>query len=232
LTTISHASAIDIRILQLADATFPLGGFAFSYGLESMAKLGRIKDMDGFGKYLRNVLIQVSRADIPFANSAHACPRGEYQILVPMFQRYHAATMVPAVQRASAAQGKGLLHTMQSVYPEHPFEQISRWLEAEKLVPHFAPTFGLASGLLDLSRRHAASAYLYIVVRDQISAAVRLGLLGPRDAQRALRQVLDRVDEVVEQVIEMQYHEAYKIASVLEIAQARHQSLYSRLFQN
>jgi len=232
MNTTSHAPGSGIRILQLTDATFPLGGFAFSYGLESMAKLGRIKDLDGFGRYLRNVLTQVSRADIPFVNSAHACPEGDYQTLVPVFQRYHAATMVPAVRRASAAQGKALLHIMQSVYPEHPFEEISRWLEAEKLVPHFAPTFGLTAGLLDLSRRHAASAYLYITVRDQISAAVRLGLLGPRDAQRALRQALDRVDGVVEQVIEMQYHEAYKIASVLEIAQARHQSLYSRLFQN
>jgi len=225
-------SGMDVRILQLADSSFPLGGFAFSYGLESMAKLGRIRDMEAFRKYLRNVLSQVSCADIPFVNSAHACHKSDYKVLVPVFQRYDAATTVPAVKKASVAQGKSLLHVVRSMYAEHRFDEISAWLEIQHLNPHLAPVFGLVAGLLGLSRRDAASAYLYIALRDQASAAVRLGLLGPQDAQRALREALDHLDEVVEQVIEMQYHEAYKVASILEIAQARHQSLYSRLFQN
>ncbi|MFZ5868742.1 MAG: urease accessory protein UreF [Thermodesulfobacteriota bacterium] len=225
-------SGIDVRILQLTDSSFPLGGFAFSYGLESMAKLGRIRDIEAFGQYLRNVMSQVSTADIPFVNSTHACHSSDYQILLPVFQRYDAATTVPPVRKASIAQGKSLLHVMRSVYAEHGFDEVSAWLETQQLNPHLAPVFGLVAGLLGLSRRDTASAYLYITLRDQAGAAVRLGLLGPQDAQRALREALNHINEVVERVIEMQYHEAYKVASILEIAQARHQSLYSRLFQN
>jgi urease accessory protein len=225
-------SQMDVRILQLTDSSFPLGGFAFSYGLESMAKLRKITNMDRFGKYLRNVMSQVSCADVPFVNSAHGRHRGDYKTLMPVFQRYDAFTTVPAIRRASVAQGKSLLHVMRSVYAEHPFDEISVWLETQHLNPHLAPVFGLAAGFLGLSRRDTASAYLYITLRDQAGAAVRLGLLGPQDAQRALRGPLDQMDEVVERVVGMQYHEAYKVASILEIAQARHHSLYSRLFQN
>ncbi|MEW6529880.1 MAG: urease accessory UreF family protein [Thermodesulfobacteriota bacterium] len=223
---------MDVRILQLTDSGFPLGGFAFSNGLESMAKLGRIRDINEFGQYMRNVLSQVSTADIPFVNTTHGCHTSDYNLLVPVFQRYDAATTVPAVRKASIAQGKSLLLVMRSVYAGHGFDEVSAWLETQHLNPHLAPVFGVVAGLLGLSRRDAASAYLYITLRDQISAAVRLGLLGPQDAQRALRETLDHINEVVERVIEMQYHEAYKVASILEIAQARHQSLYSRLFQN
>ncbi len=59
-----------LSLFQLADASWPAGGFAFSSGLEAMAKLGQIHSMGSFSDYLRSYLVQVSEADLAFINSA------------------------------------------------------------------------------------------------------------------------------------------------------------------
>ena len=41
-----------LRLLQITDSAFPLGGYAFSSGLESMAHLGLIPDGAALVKYL------------------------------------------------------------------------------------------------------------------------------------------------------------------------------------
>jgi len=61
-----------LDLLQLGDSAFPSGGFAFSNGLESLAKLGHIRAMEDFEGYLECHLEQIAGAEIPFLNSAQA----------------------------------------------------------------------------------------------------------------------------------------------------------------
>jgi urease accessory protein len=222
----------ELALLQITDSAFPLGGFAFSYGLESMAKLGRIKDVSDFKKYLLNVLAQVSCSEIPFVNSSYNCAPDEYEMLVAIFMRLEAFVTVPCIRKASIMQGRSLLQIMKIVYPEHHFHGVMRWLQHRGLPPYFAPVFGLVSRQIGLDHMQALSAYAYIALRDQVSAAIRLGLLGPQDAQAILRESLANVNRSIDRVKDVAYHQAFKIAAVLEIAQAHHPNLYSRLFQN
>jgi urease accessory protein len=222
----------ELRLIQIMDSAFPLGSFAFSNGLESAAKLGLIKDVSGFNKYLVNVLTQISCSELPFVNSAHKCPADDHATLVTIFQRLEAFITIPCMRKASITQGRSLLQAVKSVYPEHNFQEVIHRLQESGLFTHYAAVFGIVCRTIGLRHIQTLSAYAYIALRDQTSAAIRLGLLGPHGAQRILRESLGRVNEIIERVIDLEYHQACRVAVALEIAQAHHPRLYSHLFQN
>jgi len=223
---------LDLRLLQIVDSAFPLGGFAFSRGLESTVKLGLIGDQSDFQKYLHNHLTQVTCGEIPFINSAFRTIGEGHEHLMPIFNACNAFLTIPAVKRASVVQGRSLLSAMRAVYPDLAFAELADWLARHNLSPHLPPTFGACAGLMGLPHRESLSGYCYMSLRDQITAAVRLGLVGPHEAQWALRNALARLDDAVDSAFRLEYHQAFRSCFALEIAQAHHSRLYSRLFQS
>ncbi len=219
-------------MLQLGDSSFPLGGFAFSYGLESMAHLGRIQDMSQFRRYLENVMVQLSWSEIPFVNSAYACQPDGHEEVEPLFTRYDSSCTIPGIRKGSSSQGRSLLQIMGTLYPDLPFTAIDGWIKARGLEFHYTPLFGLCGRLIGLSHERTVTTYLYIAMRDQVVSAVRLGMLGPQQSQGILKTVLAGCHEIVSQCLDRDYTQACKTAPMLEIAQAHHPHLYSRLFRN
>jgi urease accessory protein len=222
----------ELRLIQITDSAFPLGSFAFSNGLESVAKLGLIEDISEFKKYLVNVLTQISSSEMPFVTSAYNCSPDDRETLATIFERLESFITVPSMRKASVTQGRSLLQAIKAVYPGHSFHEVIRWLQNRSLLTHYSAIFGMVCRTIGLSHIQTLSAYAYIALRDQTSAAVRLGLLGPHEAQSILRENLGHVDATIERVKDLEYHQAYKVAVALEIAQAHHPKLYSHLFQN
>lgn len=222
----------ELRLLQITDSAFPSGSFAFSYGLESMAKLGRIRDVSDFRKFLLNVLAQISFSEIPFLNSSYHCASDEHGPLIAITERLDAYITTPCIRKASVTQGRSLLLGVKAVYPEQNFDQFAQWLLLHELPTHYAPIFGVVARTIGIGHLQALCAYLYIALRDQVSAAIRLGLVGPFEGHGILRQTFEQVGANVSRVKDLEYHQAFKIAAALEIAQAYHPKLYSHLFQN
>jgi urease accessory protein len=222
----------ELRLIQITDSAFPLGSFAFSNGLESAAKLGLIKDISGFKKYLVNVLNQISSSELPFVNSAYKCPAEDDATFVAIFRGLEAFITIPGMRKASITQGRSLLQAVKSVYPEHNFQHVMLRLQDSELFTHYAAVFGIVCRTIGLRHIQTLSAYAYIALRDQTSAAIRLGLLGPHEAQSILRESLEKVNEIIERARDLEYHKAFRVAVALEIAQAHHPKLYSHLFQN
>jgi urease accessory protein len=84
-------------------------------------------------------------------------------------------------------------------------------------------------GRLAVEEIRVQELYVYTCLRDLVSAAIRLGLLGPQDGHAMLaraclsRDVLGTVPPLAA---------AARLAPVLEIVQARHAGLYTKLFQS
>jgi urease accessory protein len=222
----------ELRLIQIADSAFPMGSFAFSNGLESAAKLGLIQNIPSFKKYLLNVLNQLSCSEMPFVNSSYKCEAEDLETRTAIFRKLEAFITIPGMRKASITQGRSLFQAVKAVYPEHAFQEVIHWLQERGLFTHYAAVFGIVSRKIGFSHIQTLSAYSYIALRDQTSAAVRLGLLGPHEAQSILRESLGHVNRIIVRAKDLEYHEAYKVAVALEIAQAHHPKLYSRLFQN
>ena len=216
----------------MTDSAFPLGGFAFSSGLESAAKLGLIADLATFRQYLKNYLHQTACSEIPFVRSAFELIAIGCQHLEPLYKRFNAFVTIPTMRQASITQGRSLLLAIRKAYPDVSITDLTNWLEEQKLAPHFVPTFGACTKLASLSIDDTLSGYCYMALRDQISAAVRLGLLGPQEGQRFLRELLSEVPGILSAVADLHYYQAVRTCVSLDIAQAHHSRLYARLFRS
>ena len=99
---------------------------------------------------------------------------------------------------------------------------------------HHAPVFGLIGGMLQMPEHVLAEAFLVTMSRDLISAAVRLGIVGPMHGVALQRQLMPLVGSLLEEVDTLGINEssAAQTAPLIELLQGNHNMLYSRLFQS
>jgi urease accessory protein len=73
---------------------------------------------------------------------------------------------------------------------------------------------------------------LFVVIRDLVSSAVRLNVLGPLRAQTLLLEVGPLIARAADPDGVPSPYEAVQTAPVMDVLQNAHDGLYSRLFQS
>src|SRR5690606_3919795 len=102
------------------------------------------------------------------------------------------------MRAASLRQGRALLDALAGTFPHPRLASLQARRDADAAfaaVFHFAPVLGRALAALGASRAQACDLYLHGLARDQVAAAVRLGIVGPRAAQTLQASVLRRAGE-------------------------------------
>lgn len=203
-------------LLQLADAAFPTGGYAHSGGLEACAALSATDLEDFFDQTLRTT----ARGALPFVRDAHASP----DALAAIDALADASITSHVANRASRVQGRSLATTAARMFPS----ATSLGAHARTSPSHHAPVFGALFGFLELSQEDALTAYLHGVARGALSSAVRLGLVGPLEAQRIHASRGPLLEALVCDVAPA----PAQTAPLLELFGALHDELDGRLFQS
>ena len=233
-----------MELLQLADACFPSGGFAFSNGLESLAKLGYMKRMEDFREYLECHLDQVTSSEMPFLNSAFGQAEsgpasGDDPVPVRLrrgfadvVQEWDAWIFLPSQRRGSLAQGQAWTRAMDEVYARPSIRAVRPWFLHEKLPLHFLMVLAATLKAAGVSLHDAQSLLLHMALRDQLGAAVRLGLLGSLQAQKLHREYI-RIGEKFRGIRgDWKHGQSVRSAPMIDLGQASHPHLYSKLFQS
>jgi len=217
------------RLLHLADSALPTGSFAYSYGLESSITFGLLRTETEFRAYLYSFLQQVVRFELPFVTSAVQASDGE---LAPLLLEYDAQLLTPALHRASLTQGKSWLKLLAAFYPEAGLAELADELAQQTLPAHFVPLFGLGLGRVSFASADIQLTYLHLALRDQLSAAIRLGFIGPMAGHRLQHDFYGVFDNLLGATEIRPYTETSRCTVLLDIAQLLHDDIYSRLFQN
>jgi urease accessory protein len=227
--------------LQLADSAFPTGGFAHSSGLEAAIHHGRAKTVEGLGAYVREHLWNVGHASLPFVAAAFETPDDVWALDA----RIDATLTSHVANRASRTQGRTFLATCARVFDEpailaladrsrSPRSSRSRTDEAPpaNVAAHIAPVFGASLASLGATKDEALGLHLHMALRAVASAAVRLGVVGPHEAQRLQRRHATTLDDVLAECAGLRPDDAALVCPLLEIMGATHDRLYARLFQS
>ena len=211
-------------LMHLADSALPAGGYAFSNGLEGAYQLGLLGASGALEEFVRSALMAAAYGEIPFIHSCYA--ESDEEILTAMLHLYDALIAAPAMRRASLVLGKNWLRLMASLYPEVKFANLRR------TYAHYTVVFGLALKAAGFTQADAQQLYMFQVLRDQMSAAVRLGIVGPMEATRRQLSLYVHCEDLLAEVAGRPYAQAMRCAPQLDIAQSAHDDLYSRLFQS
>lgn len=204
---------------QLADSAFPTGGFAHSAGLEAAYHHGEVRDRRQLGSFLEASLQQTGASTVPWAVAGHREP----ERLREWDQRCDAATSNHVANRASRLQGRAFLASCVRIYGL----SLSR-----PPAGHFAPLFGCVCRHLELDVTTMARLLLFNHARSVLASAVRLGIVGPMEAQATQFQLIRSCDPIIERSIVLSVDQVAVTSPLIELWQGNQDQLYSRLFQS
>lgn len=210
---------MDGRLLQLADSAFPTGAFAHSGGLEAARQLGLVRSEAELVVRLEELVWHTAWSSVPFLNEAALHDRVEADRLAEVFLSNHVAN------RASRAQGRAFLMAAKAAFG-HPT------LGDDLPFGHLAVAQGALVTALGLELVEVRQLALVGSARQALSAAVRLGLVGPLRAQRLFTGLHPIVDSALAASASLRATDAASTAWLVELGQAAHDRLYSRLFQS
>jgi len=219
---------MNLLVWQLIDSAFPSGGFAHSAGLEASVQHGHISDAAGLRAFALQALTQCARSSLPIVTAAHQHP----EELVDLDELSDVFLSNPVSNRASRAQGRALLTSVERSFPGAEIETIETTLKRHNLAGHYAPLFGRLYKALDVSLIDTQHAFLFVAVRTVSSAAVRLGVLGAYDAQTMQAGVASHIERIIHEWGTLGPDQVAQTVPLIDLFQSTHDRLYSRLFQS
>jgi urease accessory protein len=218
--------ASDWLTWQVVDSAFPTGTFAHSWGLEAAWQQGEVADVDALRAFLDASIRQTARASVPLVNAAYREP-GRLQALDELADAF---LLNAVANHASRVQGRTLLATVARIWPGAAMADLQT--RASSTRAHVAPLTGAAFCVIGVPLPTVQRMVLYAAARGVMSAAVRLGIAGSYEAQRLLFDVSLLLDRVAARCADWSDEDLAQSEPLLDLWQAGHARLYSRLFQS
>lgn len=212
----------DAQLLTLAQwlsPAYPVGGFAYSHGLESAVRAGWIADAGGLETWLEDVLEHGSgRADAIWLHLAHRCADGDDLMALDDEARAFAPTRERL--REGARQGAAFARTTGEVWG----------LDLPDLLLPLA--LGRAARLMGMAPGPVAALYLHAFAGNLVAAAQRLMPMGQTAAQRVLAGLTPLCAAVAEATATADLDDIASTAFLSDVAAMTHETLEPRIFQS
>ena len=199
-----------LDLLQVVDSSFPSGSYAHSLGLEALYALGDVELAGHVRFLLANAL---ERVELPVIRLAHAGDDvrrldGLMDLLLP----------VAELREASRSIGRSVRRALVAID--------GREIAAE----HHAVVYGAMLRRYDIELRLGLEAYAFSAVRQQLSAAQRLGRIGQTAVQTLLHDSKSSVEAAVSSSMHMTEDEIGGFAPLGDFAGMAHAHQAARMF--
>lgn len=218
-----------LTALQFGDGQFPGGGFAFSWGLESLIADGRLTRTE-FARFLAGQLqhrwAPCDRIIIAHAHAAF----DDLPSLLALDDLTDALLTVEPLRTGSRRAGAALLGTHLRLGTPGS-KALRNAIDRGEAIGHLALVQGATLAGVGLNRLAALAVSAYVMAQSFCTAAIRLGLISHLDAQGAVSGLRPRLAELMADPVPP-LEDIYSFTPVAEIAAMRHTDQMQRLFSN
>jgi urease accessory protein len=227
-----------LSLLQLSDSAFPSGRYTLSYGLETIAQTGQL-GAPAESSALTALLADSIRFGVaPSDGLALACahraagPNGEVDLdlVREVDERLTAVKLPREAREASTRTGRAVLATATAAIGGPVMDAFSGRVRQGRSPGNHAVVIGLLTAWLGIPRLEAVVGELYAFASGWAAAAVRLGLLDHRTAQRLLHRVRPTVADAAANVIGRDLNQISSCTPLLDVMSMRHEQAELRLF--
>lgn len=219
-------------LLQSSDSMFPSGAYAHSLGLEGAVEEGLVGDSGAYARYLEDFVVpQMVHLELPYAGFAYDAARAnDLEGFCRLDREYGAMKATRELREASRNIGSQRLVLIQELWGDTFVSELSQAKRDGRLAGHETLVLGVQAARTGLSRADALASVYYLGLALLTNAVVKLVKIGQRRCQQILSEHLSRVDEMVERASRVEASDVGWFVPFLEVASARHETAYSRLF--
>lgn len=229
MTTPESSPAGLLHLLQTSDALYPTGAYAHSHGLEGLVEAGLVTVAADLERYLaESFLPQLIHAELPWVFLAHAAT--EIPRLCELDAACRAQRATRELREASSRIGSQRLRLAADAEGHPLLRLLVRELETGAFTGQAPVVAGVVAAGAGVGADAAATAHAYQAVSGQLGAAMKLIRLGQQGAQQILTRLLPALAGAATQASAIPEAEIGWFAPAVDIASARHESAYTRLF--
>ena len=219
---------MNVRLLQLASPSLPVGAYSYSQGLEAAVEAGIVRDASSAAQWIGDVLeLSIAGMEAPiFLRLVAAWKSGDVEAAQRWNLEFVASRETAELRAETLQMGYSLRTLLDSLAIEN-----AQQLEAfDELAYPTAFAFAVAAWKID--EREALTAYLFAWIENQVLAALKCVPLGQTDGQRILLDLAQRIASVVGVAGTIQDQDLASFAPGLALLSARHETQYSRIFRS
>ena len=221
-------------LIQTTDTLFPSGGYAHSYGLEEQVSLGLIRSKEHLEEFIiREILPTLEKLELPYLRFCYtSAERQDCKDLLELNEEISGWKLTKEIRNAGMSQGTQMLRMIREIYQydfSQNFEQI--------LIQNNSTCQQItATALLRKAQQSPLEptliAWVYQAVSNLCSASIKLLRLGEVACQKMIHRCMneENLDKTISSSLEIKRDEAGFFNPILDIASARHELAFSRLF--
>ena len=220
-----------LHLIWLASPALPIGGFAYSEGLEAAVDQGRAHSEETVALWLLDQLhLSLARADLAVVAQAVPAWRTENFARIASLNAWVLQTRETSELRQQTVQmGRSLVEWLKTVRPEQADGPSSGRMEPSLTYP---VAFALAASFTQASVRDIALTFAFGWAENMVQAAIKAVPLGQSAGQRILQRLAGDIPQAVDHAIGLPDDDRQAFSPMLAILSAQHETQYSRLFRS
>ena len=197
-----------------------------------MVQLGVVKDAETLASFLEQTVVPaLERVELPtVAHSYRATLDDNLEQLCRIDELYGALKGTAELRQASVRIGQQRLAMLLQIMP-HPFlQRVDEAQQAARLHAHSAVVFGVQAAVANVPIDLALVAAYYQCLSPFLSASMKLIRIGQNACQALLARSMRGAPTVAGRARKVMLEDMGWFAPALDIASARHETAYTRLF--
>jgi urease accessory protein len=219
------------RLLAWLSPAFPVGAFSYSSGIEWAVEAGDINDAQTLQRWLAVMLAEGGGfCDAVFFVHAHRAARASDDTALRAVAEL-AAAFAPSKERhlETTAQGNAFVEATRSAWPCAALDRLKNVWDGPVAYPVAVGTAAAGHGI---ALAAALAAFLQAVAANWVSAGVRLIPLGQTQGLRVLAALEPMVAATAQRALHVALDDIGSASFRADLASARHETQYTRLFRS
>jgi urease accessory protein len=213
-----------LATLQLASPGLPVGGFAYSQGLEKAIEDGLVTDAAGARTWIEDLLVlSIAQLEAPlWLRVFDACSSGDEAALARWNAELLAGRETAELRAETQQMGASLVRLLPALGAKAP--------ACDPIA--FPTAFAAACAALGIDRETGLTAYLWSWAENQVLVAVKSVPLGQMAGQSLLFALHGALDAAARNAALLRDDALGSAAVNYAINSARHETQYSRLYRS
>lgn len=223
-----------LHLLTWTSPAFPVGAYAFSHGLEAAVEAGELGDAGELARWVGDILrLGAGRCDgILLAHAWRAVTAGGVADVLTVADLAEAFRGTAELALESGAEGRAFVAAVEAGWPSLFASGPAQALARRERPSAYAVAVGAAAAAAGIGLKETLIAFLQAFATNLVSAGVKLIPLGQSEGLKVLAGLETAILAVAGEAAGAGLDDLGSATWGLEIASARHETQYARLFRS